>query len=55
LILSENIKGAYIFEAASIADIATIGKLIDQNPDQVNSFSPDGFTALGLGFIFWTP
>ena len=45
-------KELTIFEAASIADIATIGKLIDQNPDQVNSFSPDGFTALGLASFF---
>jgi len=41
-----------IFEAASTADIATVSKLIDQNPDQANSFSPDGFTALGLASFF---
>ncbi|MEO6188251.1 MAG: ankyrin repeat domain-containing protein [Ginsengibacter sp.] len=41
-----------IFEAASIADIDAVTKLINQNPDLINSFSADGFTPLGLASFF---
>lgn len=45
-------KELTIFEAASIADIETISKIIIQNPELTNSFSTDGFTPLGLASFF---
>ena len=51
-ILRNHCKELDIFEAASIADIDTVSKLINQNPDLTNSFSADGFTPLGLASFF---
>lgn len=52
-ILKKNKQKLDIFEAASIGDAETIGKLLDnKSPDLLNSFSPDGFTALGLASFF---
>lgn len=41
-----------IFEAACIGDENTIYNLLSGNPDLINSFSPDGFTILGLASFF---
>lgn len=41
-----------IFEATSIGDIYTVSRLIIKNPKLINSFSPDGFTPLGLASFF---
>ena len=41
-----------IFEAASIGDTETIKQLLDKTPGLLNSFSPDGFTPLGLAAYF---
>jgi ankyrin repeat protein len=51
-ILKKNKKKLDIFEAASIGDTETISQLLDKTPDFLNSFSPDGFTALGLASFF---
>lgn len=40
------------FEAASIGDSETIHRFLDTTPDLLNSFSSDGFTALGLASFF---
>lgn len=40
------------FEAASINDTETVSQLLDKNPEIINSFSSDGFTALGLASFF---
>lgn len=46
-------KGKFdIFEAASIGDIETVNQLLDTTPELLNSFSADGFTALGLASYF---
>ena len=41
-----------IFEAASIGDTETIKQLLEKTPGLLNSFSPDGFTPLGLAAYF---
>ncbi len=41
-----------IFEAACVADINAINRVLSQNPDQLNTFSSDGFTLLGLASYF---
>lgn len=41
-----------IFEAASIGDTKTVNKSLDENPQLLNSYSPDGFTVLGLASFF---
>lgn len=50
--LRSHKKRLDIFEAASLADIETVDNLSDQNTELVNSFSPDGFTPLGLASYF---
>lgn len=37
-----------IFEAAAIGNVAQLRNLVNQDPALVNSYSPDGFTALAL-------
>jgi len=41
-----------IFEATSIGATETVNQLLDKNPELLNSFSSDGFTALGLASFF---
>ena len=41
-----------IFEAVSISDKETVSQLLDKYPELLNSFSTDGFTALGLASFF---
>ena len=41
-----------IFEAACIGDAETVSQLLGTNPEYLNSFSSDGFTALGLASFF---
>ncbi len=41
-----------IFEAASIWDIKIVSNITIENPELINSFSPDGFTSLGLASFF---
>jgi ankyrin repeat protein len=51
-ILKINKQKLDIFEAASIGDTAIISQLLDKTPNLLNSFSTDGFTALGLASFF---
>ena len=51
-ILRSYKKELNIFEAASVADIDTVSKLINQSSNLINSFSTDGFTPLGLASFF---
>ena len=37
-----------IFEASSVGNLGRVRELVRQNPGLVNSYSPDGFTPLGL-------
>jgi len=41
-----------IFEAAATGQTTQLQKLIEQDPSLVNSYSPDGFTPLGLAVFF---
>lgn len=51
-ILKKNKQKLDIFEAASIGDTEIISQLLNKNLDFLNSFSPAGFTALGLASYF---
>ncbi len=51
-ILKRYKKELDVFEAASIGDSETVIQLLDNNPDWLNWFSPDGFTVLGLASFF---
>lgn len=51
-ILKRHKQNLDIFEAASVGDSQTINQLLDKTPDLLNSFSADGFTALGLASFF---
>ncbi len=41
-----------LFEAASLGELNTVQKEIEENPGDVNTFAADGFTALGLACFF---
>ncbi len=51
-ILKKQKQKLDIFEAVSIGDSTTTNQLLDKNPELLNSFSSDGFTALGLASFF---
>lgn len=51
-ILKKHKQNLDIFEAASIGSIETVSQLLDTDPEALKSFSPDGFTALGLASFF---
>jgi ankyrin repeat protein len=51
-ILKKYKRALDFFEAASIGDAETINQFLDKTPDHLNSFSVDGFTALGLASFF---
>ncbi|TRX00805.1 ankyrin repeat domain-containing protein [Flavobacterium gawalongense] len=51
-ILKKHKQKLDIFEAVSIGDTETVSQLLDKNPELLNSFSSDGFTALGLASFF---
>ena len=51
-ILKKYKQNLDIFEAASIGNNETVNQLLNQNPELLNSFSKDGFTALGLASFF---
>jgi uncharacterized protein len=51
-ILKKHKQNLDLFEAASIGDIETVNQLLDKAPEFLNSFSFDGFTALGLASFF---
>lgn len=41
-----------VFEAATLGNAARLRELLDRDPQQVNAWSPDGFTALHLACFF---
>lgn len=41
-----------VFEAAAIGDSAEVRDFVKHHPDQINTFSSDGFTLLGLSCFF---
>lgn len=47
--------GTDVFEAAALGDLARLNILLDQEPNAVCEFSPDGWTALHLATAFGTP
>ncbi|GAB2764600.1 ankyrin repeat domain-containing protein [Salinimicrobium soli] len=51
-ILSEKKQEKTIFEAAAIGDLNLLKMLAEKDEKIVNSFSPDGFTPLGLASFF---
>jgi uncharacterized protein len=44
-----------IFEASALGRISDILRCTEENPELVNSYSPDGFTPLGLAAYFCRP
>jgi len=40
------------FEAASLGELTAVQKEVERNPDGLNAFAADGFTALGLACFF---
>jgi uncharacterized protein len=44
-----------VFEAAALGDEASLNSLVDVEPELVNEFSGDGWTALHLAAAFGTP
>ena len=51
-ILKKYKKELTFFEAASTGDLKTVKIELEKNPGLINSFSEDGFTALGLASFF---
>jgi len=41
-----------VFEAAATGNVIRLGELINEEPELLNSYSPDGFTPLGLACFF---
>ncbi len=50
--LLEFVKDISLFEASSVGKFDEVAHQIYQNPDAINDFSDDGFTALGLACYF---
>jgi ankyrin repeat protein len=51
-ILKKHKQKLDIFEAACVGDNETVNQLLNDKPELLNSFSSDGFTALGLAAFF---
>lgn len=51
-LLLEYLKEITLFEAASVGKFDEVAHQIYQKPDEINEFSDDGFTALGLACYF---
>ena len=41
-----------LFEACAVGDLARVKTLIEQRPDLINAYAPDGFQPLGLATFF---
>lgn len=52
LIRSKQRSGLDIYESAAVGALANVQRFIEQAPTVANSFSSDGFTALGLACFF---
>lgn len=50
--LLRPLKKPDVFEAASLGDLPVVQNEISKNPDLLNAFAADGFTALGLACFF---
>jgi uncharacterized protein len=46
--IAQRNPGLDVFEAAAIGNVTQLKNLVNHDPSLVNSFSPDGFTALAL-------
>ncbi len=44
-----------LYEASAVGDAGKVEKALAANPDLLNAFAPDGFTALGLAAFFGNP
>ena len=51
-LLAERKSSLDIFEAASLGKLGRVQDLLEENPEDANSFSPDGFNLLGLAAHF---
>ncbi len=51
-VLLEFVKDISLFEAASVGKFDEVAHQVYQKPDDINKFSEDGFTALGLACYF---
>ena len=51
-VILEFSKELSLFEAASVGKFDEVAHQVYQNPDDINKFSDDGFTALGLACYF---
>lgn len=51
-LISEFLDNLTLFEACAVGKFDDATLLIFQNPDQINTFSEDGFTPLGLACYF---
>lgn len=51
-ILKKRRQNLDIFEASSIGNNEIVRQLLEKNPELLNAFSSDGFTALGLASFF---
>jgi ankyrin repeat protein len=44
-----------IWEASAVGDAARLNEILDQSPDLLNAFSPDGYLSIGLAVFFGHP
>ncbi len=51
-ILKKRKQKLDIFESSSIGNTEIVNQLLDKNPECLNAYSSDGFTALGLASFF---
>jgi ankyrin repeat protein len=51
-VILEFVKEISLFEAASVGKFDEVAHQIYQDPESINNFSEDGFTALGLSCYF---
>jgi ankyrin repeat protein len=54
-LLLNHVANINMFEAAAVGKFDDIAHLVYQHPEQVNEFSEDGFTPLGLACYFGHP
>ncbi len=51
-VFRKHIQDLDIFEASGLGDLEAVKVLLGKDPEKANSFSPDGFTPLGLACFF---
>lgn len=51
-LLRDHVPELDVFEASALGDVGRLDRILDENPNAVAAFAPDGFFPLGLAAFF---